>query len=47
MDGVIALSTNREREEETVSGTLNLGAREGLVLDLTGGAARDAGLLRP
>ena len=47
MDAVIALSTNRERDGETVSGTVDLGAREGVVLDLTGGAARDVGLLGP
>jgi hypothetical protein len=43
---VIALSTNRERDGETASITVNLGALEGAVLDVTGGAARDVGLLR-
>jgi hypothetical protein len=32
LDGVIALSTNRERDGERVAGSLVLGSREGVVL---------------
>ena len=32
LDGVIALSTNRERDGEQVAGSLVLGSREGVVL---------------
>jgi uncharacterized protein DUF3459 len=32
VDGVIALSTNRERDGERVAGSLVLGSREGVVL---------------
>jgi hypothetical protein len=32
VDGVIALSTNRERDGERVAGSVVLGSREGLVL---------------
>jgi len=34
VNGVIALSTNRERDGEAVAGTLGLDACEGVVLEL-------------